>query len=91
MLAEARVLTVDQRQQFGVQVRPFFFYHVDHDDRHALPEQRRTFGYELGPRLGPILVGRADQLDRGHQPAIAAGVVDANLILICIRQFRRQR
>jgi hypothetical protein len=52
-------------------------------------EQGGALGDEGATVFGPVLVGRADDLDGGHETAATLGVVDAYLVLVQGRQVGR--
>lgn len=61
-----------------------------HDrDTDSILDQRRAFRDEGVAVLGSILVGGADDLDRGHEPTAGPGVVDADLVLVKIGEIDR--
>ena len=77
---QSRVGQAEQLQQLAVEVGRARCHQID--DRHAdlVLEQGGTFGDEGASVFGPVLVGRADDLDGGDEAASGPGVVNADLV-----------
>ena len=85
--AERRVATVQQCQQLGIEVELADRDQIDDRQTDVLAQQIEAFGDKQLPALGPVLVGRADNLNGRYQPAIAFEVKDQDFVRILFRKF----
>src|SRR5438045_2975486 len=77
-VAETIVGQTDEPEQIGVKISLSDCDKIDEAHGDPLLQQGRTLGYKEVAVLRSVLVGRADDLDRGDEATSAGGVVYAN-------------
>ena len=84
---ETRIGLAKQIEQVGVQAKQTNGHQIHNQDTNVLLKQRGHLAHERSATFRPILVGWTDDLDRGHQPTPALGVVNTHLILVMVIEF----
>jgi hypothetical protein len=74
----------DERHQLGVQVELPNRDEIDNADGDAFTKKRGALGDESFPRLGAILVRRADELNCRDQLPFTLDIEDADLVLVFV-------